>query len=87
MSFPRRPFAHAQQAASPSRRTFVQGLFLGGVAASTGLLRIPEARARDSGHATPGTQLAGSDLQLDIGASTVNFTGRVRPAITVNNSR
>ena len=86
MSFPRRPFAHAQQAASPSRRTFVQGLFLGGVAASTGLLRIPEARARDSGHATPGTQLAGSDLQLDIGASTVNFTGRVRPAITVNNS-
>ena len=73
-------------ATSPSRRTFVQGLFLGGVAASTGLLRIPDARARDSAYAAPGATLTGSDLQLDIGASTVNFTGRARPAITVNNS-
>ncbi|MBP6799292.1 MAG: multicopper oxidase domain-containing protein, partial [Luteimonas sp.] len=73
-------------AVSPSRRTFVQGLFLGGVAASTGLLRIPDARARDAAYASPGAPLAGRDLQLDIGASTVNFTGRARPAITVNNS-
>ena len=73
-------------AVSPSRRTFVQGLFLGGVAASTGLLRIPDARARDAAYASPGASLAGSDLQLDIGASPVNFTGRARPAITVNNS-
>ena len=72
-------------AISPSRRTFVQGLFLGGVAASTGLLRVP-AHARDTAYATPGSPLTGSDLRLDIGASTVNFTGRARPAITVNDS-
>ncbi len=72
-------------AVSPSRRTFVQGLFLGGVAASTGLLRVP-AHARDGAYAAPGSPLTGSDLRLDIGASTVNFTGRARPAITVNNS-
>lgn len=68
-----------------TRRRFVQGLALGGVAASAGLLRIP-AHARDAFHASPGATLTDTNLNLDIGASTVNFTGRTRPAITVNNS-
>ena len=56
-------------ATSPSRRTFVQGLFLGGVAASTGLLRIPDARARDAAYAAPG--------------ATLIMAAAVRPAISV----
>lgn len=76
----------AEDAALPSRRTFVQGLFLGGVAASTGLLRISEAGARERTLAMPGATLQGTNFDLNIGSSLVNFTGRTRPAITVNNS-
>jgi len=71
------------QALSPARRRFVQGVFLGGVAASTGLLRVP-ALASERRYATPGEVLSGNNLQLDIGESQVNFTGRTRPAITIN---
>ena len=81
----RRHSPPAQMPVSPSRRMFVQGLALGGVALSTGLLRNP-AHAAGSGHASPGGVLTATDLQLGVGASTVNFTGRTRPAITVNNS-
>jgi len=60
----------------------VQGLFLGGVVASSGLLRAqPRAPL-----AQPGALLGGNAFQLDIGESLVNFTGRTRPAITVNHS-
>ena len=69
--------------ASPARRRFVQGLCLGGAALATGTLRIP-AHARDG--ARPGNTLSGTDVQLDVGATTVDFTGRTRPAITVNNA-
>ncbi len=71
--------------ASLSRRTFVQGLALGSVALSTGVLRTP-AHAHDTTYAKPGGLLTQTDLQLDVGSSHVNFTGRTRPAITVNNS-
>ena len=70
-------------AASPSRRRFVQGLALGGAALAAGTLRLP-AHARQPAWATPGPALSGRDFQLDIGTSMVNFTGRPRPAITVN---
>jgi len=49
---------------SSSRRRFVQGVFLGGVAASSGLLR-----ARERVLAAPGELLAGHDFRLDIGES------------------
>jgi len=65
-----------------SRRRFVQGLALGGVALGSGLWR-PNALAATP-HAVP--ELRGNDLQLHIGRSTVDFTGRMRPAITVNGS-
>ncbi|WP_202839768.1 copper resistance system multicopper oxidase [Luteimonas saliphila] len=81
----RSPRLPAQALASPTRRTFVQGLFLGGAALAAGTLRVP-AHARDAVVARPGTELAGTDFRLDIGPAIVNFTGRTRPAITVNNA-
>ncbi|AXI82572.1 copper resistance system multicopper oxidase [Xylella taiwanensis] len=65
------------------RRRFVQGLALGGVVASTGLLRIPVQAANP---APTRLELRTSSLELRIGQSSVNFTGRIRPAITVNDS-
>src|SRR5690606_41686418 len=68
---------------SPDRRRFVQGVFAGSAALAAGTLRLP-AQAQSRAYATPGDVLSGSDFRLDIGASLVNFTGRARPAITVN---
>ncbi|WP_101926086.1 MULTISPECIES: copper resistance system multicopper oxidase [Luteimonas] len=65
-----------------SRRQFVQGLALGGVAAGAGLLPWPTHASEPAPH----PELRGSDFDLSIGASPVNFTGRPRPAITVNGS-
>ncbi|KRG43643.1 hypothetical protein ARC20_09395 [Stenotrophomonas panacihumi] len=65
-----------------SRRRFVQGLALGGVAAGTGLWRLPASAANLS--AVP--ELRGNDLRLSIGRAPVDFTGRARSAITVNGS-
>ncbi|WP_180969600.1 copper resistance system multicopper oxidase [Xanthomonas arboricola] len=65
-----------------SRRRFVQGMALGGVAATTGLWRS-DARASNP-VSTP--VLRGSSQTLQIGRMPVNLTGRRRPAITVNQS-
>ena len=65
-----------------SRRRFVQGLALGGAAAW-----LPR-----SAWAQPGPRvgdvnvLRGTDFDLTIGETPVDFTGRVRPAVTVNGS-
>ncbi|MEA9577768.1 copper resistance system multicopper oxidase [Xanthomonas nasturtii] len=64
-----------------SRRRFVQGLALGGLAAGAGLWRTD---ARAAGAVSP--VLRGSSQSLQIGRLPVNFTGRTRPAITVNQS-
>ncbi|WP_411851869.1 copper resistance system multicopper oxidase [Stenotrophomonas sp. LGBM10] len=72
----------------PSRRLFVQGLAAGGVAAglaATGL--SPRAfAAAGPGLAAAPQVLSGQEFQLSIGESLANFTGRTRPAITVNGS-
>jgi len=68
-----------------SRRTFIQGLFFGSAAVSSGLLSGQSALAAEP-LAVPGGLLSGKRFKLAIGASLVNFTGRTRPAITVNNS-
>jgi len=70
------------------RRRFVQGICWGGITASAGLLRLPAqaAEQENRSYAQPGHELRGTQLQLDIGESWVNFTGTPRPAITVNNS-
>ncbi|MGO3127549.1 MAG: copper resistance system multicopper oxidase [Luteimonas sp.] len=80
------PFRSACGApAGLSRRRFVQGLALGGLALGTGAWRLPAQAA--SADARSGPQvLTGTDFDLSIGTTPVNFTGRARPAITVNGS-
>lgn len=74
----------------PSRRLFVQGLAAGGVVAGIAAVGVPQ-RALAAATATP--RLAGAPavlsdtrIELAIGESLANFTGRTRPAITVNGS-
>jgi CopA family copper-resistance protein len=67
---------------SGSRRHFVTGVALGGVAASLGLLRP----ARSEPARMRVAELSGSQFDLDIGATTVNFTGAARGATVVNGS-
>jgi FtsP/CotA-like multicopper oxidase with cupredoxin domain len=68
----------------PSRRTFVKGLAMGGVVATFDLWRgtawAQPAMAQRS------AVLPGSDFDLRIGESLVNFTGSPRIAHTVNGS-
>ncbi len=68
-----------------SRRRFVQGLAVGGVVAGSSLWRASDALAA-SVHATTASELRGHDLNLSIGRSSVDFTGRARSAVTVNGS-
>ncbi|MCX7564197.1 copper resistance system multicopper oxidase [Xanthomonadaceae bacterium XH05] len=68
-----------------SRRRFVQGIALGGIAAS-GLPTLAQARASQLPLAGQPLVLAGPELDLSIGQSLVNYTGRARRAITVNGS-
>ena len=70
--------------ARPSRRTFVKGLAVGGVVASVDLWR-GTAWAQPA-MVQPSTTLAGSDFDLQLGESLVNFTGAPKIAHTVNGS-
>lgn len=67
-----------------SRRRFVQGLALGGAAATLGLFKPSRAWALTS----PGqsTVLGGTNFALDIAEVPINYTGRSRLATTVNGS-
>ena len=71
----------------PSRRKFVQGLALGG---ALGALGLPARHAWAGAGSDPSAPrlptLAGTEFDLTIGQGSVNFTGRTRPAITVNGS-
>ncbi len=69
--------------AGPTRRQFLQGLALGGAIASAGLWRRPAWALVSSEQPTV---LTGTSFELTIGETPVNFTGRVRPAVTVNGS-
>ena len=60
----------------PSRRRFMQGLASGGVLAAL----APWPGRAGSGQAA----MAGTEFDLTIGETAVDFTGRVRPAVTVN---
>ena len=72
----------------PSRRTFVQGLAIGGIVAATrsssgaaAAWGMPAARS-----ATAQEVLRGNEFDLEIGERRVDFTGAERTAITVNGS-
>jgi CopA family copper-resistance protein len=69
--------------AQSSRRTFVKGLAIGGVVAGLGLWRgAVWAQTTDAGRRS--ASLSGTDFDLRIGESLVNFTGAPKVAHTVN---
>ena len=70
--------------ARPSRRTFVKGLAMGGAVAGLGLWR-PAASAHTDLHQSTAT-LDGTEFDLTIGETLMNFTGSPQPALTVNGS-
>ena len=67
-----------------TRRTFVKGLAVGGAVAGLGLWHTP-AWAQ-SPERQPWRELSGTDFDLRIGQTPMNFTGRTRTALTVNGS-
>ncbi len=67
----------------PSRRRFVQGLAAGGAVASLGLWPKPAWAVKSAGQPVV---LSGTQFDLAIGETPMNFTGRTRTAITVNGS-
>ncbi len=67
----------------PSRRTFVKGLAVGGAAAGLGLW--PE-RSWAQPSRRPQDTLSGTEFDLSIGETPMNFTGAPRMAQTVNGS-
>ena len=69
---------------APSRRTFVKGLALGGAVAGLGLWR-QTARAFSHAHQTVPV-LDGSEFDLAISETLMNFTGSPKFAVTVNGS-
>ncbi|MCF5710426.1 copper resistance system multicopper oxidase [Pseudomonas syringae] len=64
-----------------SRRTFVKGLTAGGLLGGLGLWRSPVWAAARSGEQL---ELSGTEFDLFIGETPVNFTGNPRTAMTVN---
>ncbi|MBS7458833.1 copper resistance system multicopper oxidase [Coralloluteibacterium stylophorae] len=69
-------------APQPARRRFVQGLALGGAACALGL----QPRHAHAHAASAAPMLAGTEFDLVIGETPMNFTGRTRAAVTVNGS-
>ena len=67
-----------------SRRTFVKGLAVGGAAAGLGLWRTPALAQGNPPVAW--TALSGTEFDLRIGETPMNFTGSPRVAFTVNGS-
>jgi len=72
-----------QSLSQPSRRRFVQGLAAGGAIASLGLWSKPLWALKSPNQRNV---LAGTEFDLVIGETPMNFTGRTRTAITVNGS-
>ena len=68
---------------TPSRRTFVKGLAVGGLLGGLGLWRSPVWALTSPGQPTV---LAGSEFDLFIDQTAVNLTGRNRTALTINGS-
>lgn len=68
-----------------SRRTFVKGLALGGAAASWGFAPASVWAQKTSSRESTG-MLSGTNFDLRIDETPVNFTGASRQAITVNHS-
>ena len=70
---------------NPSRRTFVKGLAVGGAVAGLGVWRVP-AWAQTLNARKPTVELTGTEFDLRIGETPMNFTGQTQTALTVNGS-
>ncbi len=70
-------------APSLSRRRFVQGLAAAGAVSTLGLWPKPGWALRSDGQLPV---LAGTEFDLSVGETLVNYTGKVRPAVTINGS-
>lgn len=68
---------------APSRRRFIQGLAAGGAIAGLGLWPKPVWAVKSLGQKSV---LAGTEFDLSIGETPLNFTGATRTGITVNGS-
>lgn len=68
---------------NPSRRTFVKGLAAGSLLGGLGLWRTPVWALNAPGQLH---ELSGSEFELFIGETPVNFTGSPRTAMTINGS-
>jgi CopA family copper-resistance protein len=79
MSFPFPGFGPV----APSRRRFIQGLAAGGAIAGLGLWPKPVWAVQSLGQKSV---LAGTEFDLAIGETPLNFTGATRTGITVNGS-
>ncbi|HGM5551233.1 TPA: copper resistance system multicopper oxidase [Pseudomonas putida] len=66
-----------------SRRTFVKGLAASGLLGGLGLWRAPVWALNPTGQIN---ELSGSEFELFIGETPVNFTGSPRTALTINGS-
>ncbi|WP_085608247.1 MULTISPECIES: copper resistance system multicopper oxidase [unclassified Pseudomonas] len=66
-----------------SRRTFVKGLAASGLLGGLGLWRTPVWALNSPGQIN---ELSGTDFELFIGETPVNFTGQPRTAMTINGS-
>src|SRR5690606_23394618 len=64
-----------------SRRTFVKGLAAGGILGGLGLWKTPVWAVTSPGQPTA---LSGTEFDLFIGETPVNFTGKARIAKTIN---
>ncbi|WP_192558539.1 copper resistance system multicopper oxidase [Pseudomonas allokribbensis] len=64
-----------------TRRTFVKGLAAGGLLGGLGLWRTPVWALNSPGQVN---ELSGTDFELFIGETPVNFTGQPRTAMTIN---
>ncbi|HKS62588.1 MAG TPA: copper resistance system multicopper oxidase, partial [Xanthobacteraceae bacterium] len=69
----------------PTRRTFVKGLAMGGVVAGLGFWK-DDVWAQSAPPRQPTGVLTGTDFDLNLGETLVNFTGSPRIAHTVNGS-
>jgi CopA family copper-resistance protein len=68
------------------RRRFVQGLAAGSVLLGISPLVAPVHAAGANGHVAPTPELRGTEFNLVIGESPVDFTGNLRIATTINGS-
>ncbi|ULQ47468.1 copper resistance system multicopper oxidase [Flagellatimonas centrodinii] len=79
-----RPFgSEAEEKIALSRRQFVHGLAAGGAMLGLGLWPKQSWALRSPGQVEV---MAGTQFDLSIGETLVNYTGQVRPAITINGS-